>query len=56
MRDTETQAEGEAGSHWGAGCRTRSQDPRVKLGILLNQRPPWAPQDGYFYRNLLQDY
>ena len=33
MRDTEreaeTQTKGEAGSPWGAGCRTRSQDPGI---------------------------
>ena len=33
MRDTEreaeTQAEGEAGSLWGAGCGTQSYDPRI---------------------------
>ena len=37
MRDTgreaETQAEGEAGSLWGARCGTRSQEPRIT---------PWA--------------
>ena len=29
QREAETQAEGEAGSLWGAGCGTRSQAPRV---------------------------
>ena len=29
MRKAETEAEGEAGSLWGAGCRTRSQDPGI---------------------------
>ena len=33
MRDTETQAEGEAGSLWGARCGTRSWNPRIT---------PWA--------------
>ena len=27
MRETETQAEGEAGSLWGPGCGTQSEDP-----------------------------
>ena len=31
MRDTETQAEGEAGSMQGAQCGTRSQDPGLKV-------------------------
>ena len=33
VRETETQAEGEAGSLWGAQCGTRSRDPEVT---------PWA--------------
>ena len=30
QREAETQAEGETGFLWGAWCRTRSQDPRIK--------------------------
>ena len=35
-REAETQAEGDAGSPWGAQCGTRSRDPGVT---------PWASQD-----------
>ena len=36
QRETETQAEGEAGSLWGAQCRTRSwdQDLIMDTGIM----------------------
>ena len=37
QREAETQAEGETGFLWGAWCRTRSQDPRIK---------PWAEGRG----------
>ena len=29
MRDPEPQAEKEAGSQWGTGCGTQSQDPKI---------------------------
>ena len=50
MRDTEreaeSQAEGEAGSLWGAWCRTRSQDPRIMSwvkGKCSTTEPPRCP-------------
>ena len=43
MRDTEreaeTQAEGEAGSLWGARCGTRSQDPRSRPELKADAQP-----------------
>ena len=50
MRDTEreaeTQAEGEAGSLWGAQCGTRSWDPRIMPGAegrRSTAEPPRKP-------------
>ena len=62
MRDTgggwaETQAEGEAGSLWGAGCGTQSWDPglrpELKAGTQLLSHPG-VPTRWYFNK-LLED-
>ena len=47
QRVAETQAEGEAGSLWGAQCGTRSQDPRITpsaKGRRSTTEPPRCPQ------------
>ena len=60
MRDTGREAEGEAGSLWGARCRTRSQDPGITTwakGRCSTTEPPRCPSlflynspiAGFFY-------
>ena len=56
QREAETQAEGEAGSLGGAGCRSRSRDPRVMPwaeGRCSFAEPPRCPQELFF--NCLSD-
>ena len=58
-RETETQAEGEAGSMQGALCETQSQDPRIMppsptepkadAQPLRPQVPPNSPIIEYYY-------
>ena len=46
QREAETQAEGEAGSMWGARCGTRSQDPGITSwaeGRRSTAEPPRRP-------------
>ena len=52
QREAETQAEGEAGSLWGARCRTQTQDPQVTTraeGRCSTTKPPRCPWFCFYY-------